>query len=111
MLLLMLALAPLIQNPSAVTHPKGDRQPLFTAGDYPPEARRNQWEGSVIVDLTVTTDGRVSKCAVVKSSGYEILDTTTCQILGRRAKFYPARDGNGNPVEDVVRTPPINWSL
>lgn len=102
---------PLIQNPVAVTHPKGDRQPLFFDGDYPAEARRNGWEGSVIADLTVTPEGRVSKCVIVQGSGHAILDSATCAILTTRAKFDPARDRGGNPVEDVVRTPPINWSL
>ncbi len=110
-LLLMLALAPVNQNPLAVTHPKGDRQPLFSESDYPAEARQTGWEGSVIFDLTVTPEGRVSKCVIVESSGHAVLDTATCTILTTRAKFYPAKDRNGKPVEDVVRTPPINWSL
>jgi protein TonB len=107
----MLVLAPVIHNPLAVTHPKGDRRPLFEASDYPPEARRSGWEGSVIADLTVTAKGRVSQCVVGESSGYAVLDQATCTILTTRAKFYPAKDRSGNAVEDVVRTPPINWAL
>jgi len=99
------------QNRLAVRHPKGNRAPLFEAGDYPAEARKHGWEGSVIADLTIDTRGRVSKCVIVKSSSYSALDNATCQIFVKRARFYPARDAKGSPVEDVVRTPPINWSL
>jgi hypothetical protein len=42
-LLLMLALAALNQNPLAVTDPKGDGQPLFSESDYPAEARQHGW--------------------------------------------------------------------
>lgn len=111
MLLLMLALAPVVHNPLAATHPKGDGRPVFYGNDYPLEAKRNGWGGSVIVDLTVTPGGRVSKCAIVQSSGHSVLDDTTCTILSKRAHFHPARDLSGHPVEDVVRTPPINWAL
>ena len=104
-------LAEVAQNPLAVRHPKGNKALLFEAGDYPAEARKHGWEGSVIADLTVDPQGRVSKCVIVKSSTYSVLDKATCQIMTARAHFYPARDAHGAPVEDVVRTPPINWSL
>ena len=111
MLLLLLGLATVIQNPLAVTHPMGDGQPLFSESDYPAEARQHGWEGSVILDLTVTPEDRVSKCVIVESSGHPVLDTATCTILTTRAKFHPAKDRSGKPVKDVVRTPAINWSL
>jgi TonB family protein len=110
MLFLILAQAALAQNPLAVTHPKGDRRPLFSSNDYPAEAARHGWSGSVVADLTIDWRGRVSKCKIVQTSGHAILDTKTCEILVQRAKFYPARDRDRKPVEDVVRTPPINWS-
>ena len=121
MLVLILAFAAVAQtdaavpavarNPLAVTGPKGDGGRLMSSDDYPAMARQNGWQGIVIADLVVSPQGRVSKCSIVRSSGYPLLDSKTCSLLTKRAKFHPARDANGNPVEDGVRTPPIIWSL
>jgi protein TonB len=109
MLLALLAQIALAQNPLAVAHPEALPLPVFYAADYPFEARRHGWEGTVIADLTIGTRGVVGKCDVVKSSGYKVLDDTTCNILVKRARFRPARDKDGNSVADVVRTPEIRW--
>jgi protein TonB len=109
MLLLILAQVAVAQNPLAVVHPKGDGGPLFSSSDYPAEAYRHGWKGSVVADLTINVNGRVSKCEIVQSSGYAVLDSRTCDILVQRASFYPARDRDKKAVEDVIRTPPINW--
>lgn len=92
-------------------NPKGDLRTLFSADDYPAEAQRKGEEGTVQVDLTVGSEGRVSTCKVIRSSGSPILDSATCRILQHRARFTLARDANGNSISDVVRTPPIVWRL
>ena len=84
---------------------------LFSVDDYPPEAVRKGWQGTVIVDLLVSPEGRVSACRVVQSSGHAVLDQQTCKIMQTRARFVPAKDKDGNAVEDVVRSPPIMWRL
>jgi len=84
---------------------------LISYQDYPPEAVRRGWEGSVIADLTISPAGRVSICRVVGSSGHKLLDQATCRIMLKRAMFHPAKDKDGRPVEDTIRTPPINWRL
>jgi len=61
--------------------------------------------------MPTNVHGRVKDCRVVKSSGYSILDKATCDLLTRRAKFSPATDEHGNPIEDVVRTPPVEWKI
>jgi protein TonB len=109
MLLTVLAQVALAQNPVAVTHPKALSRPVFYADDYPFAARRHGWQGTVIADLTINARGTVDKCAVVKSSGYKLLDDSTCDILVKRAQFHPARDKSGNAVADIFRTPEIHW--
>ena len=47
----------------------------------------------------------------MKSSGYKILDDTTCSILAKRARFHPARDKDRNAVVDMFRTPEIGWKV
>ncbi len=41
---------------------------------YPDLARKNRWEGQVLLRLSISADGRVSEVEVIRSSGYEILD-------------------------------------
>jgi protein TonB len=109
MLLALLAQIAVTQNPLAVTHPQAFRIPVFHADDYPFQARRHGWEGTVIADLTIGVRGTVDKCDVVKSSGYKLLDDTTCSILVKRARFHPARDKDGRAVPDLFRTSEIGW--
>jgi TonB family protein len=100
---------------AAATYASGEdgqaARTLFSAADYPVEALKNGWEGEVVADLTVSPEGRVTACAIVKSSGHDVLDQATCDIVRKRAVFKPAIDANGKPIEDHVRTPPIKWAL
>jgi len=98
-------------TPNAAPPPPHPRGVFNGLADYPPEAVRNHWEGTVVADLTVSPAGRVSVCKIIKSSGHSILDDATCKLLIDRAVFTPARDANGNPVEDHVQSPPISWHL
>jgi len=90
---------------------KGDMRALFSADDYPAEAQRKGEEGTVQVELTVDQNGRVSACRIVRSSGSRSLDTASCSILTRRARFTPARDAEGRAVVDKITSPPIVWRL
>ena len=82
---------------------------IFRSQDYPPEAAKKHWQGAVVVDLTVDTDGHVAACNVVRSSGYAVLDDKTCEVFRVRARFQPAKNSAGMPIQAVVRTPPIAW--
>jgi periplasmic protein TonB len=90
---------------------KGDLRSLFSPDDYPAAAQASGAEGSVRASITVGPDGRVVGCNVIQSSGNGALDSATCNILRRRAKFVPARDSNGNPTTDTLTTPTIVWRL
>jgi protein TonB len=90
---------------------KGDLRSLFSADDYPASAQSSGAEGTVRASLTIGPDGRVTGCNITQSSGNGALDSATCNILRRRAKFTPARDSNGNPTSDTIATPSIIWRL
>ena len=90
---------------------KGDVRTLFSADDYPASAQAAGAEGTAQATLTIGPDGRVVGCNLIKSTGNGALDSATCNILRRRAKFTPARDSNGNPTTDTYTTPPIRWQL
>lgn len=90
---------------------KGDLRSLFTGDDYPAAAQSAGAEGTAQAQLTISPDGRVTGCSLIRRTGNSALDAATCSILQRRAKFTPARDSNGNPTTDTVTTPPITWRL
>jgi protein TonB len=90
---------------------KGDLRTLFSADDYPAAASAAEAQGTAQATLTIGPDGRVVGCNLVRSTGNGALDSATCNILRRRAKFTPARDSNGQPTTDTVTTPPIVWRL
>ena len=90
---------------------KGDLRTLFSADDYPAAASAAEAQGTAQATLTISPDGRVVGCNLIRSTGNGALDSATCNILRRRAKFTPARDSNGQPTTDTVTTPPIVWRL
>ena len=95
----------------SATSARGDLRSLFSADDYPASAQSAGAEGTTRASLTIGPDGRVVGCSIIQSSGNGALDSATCNILRRRAKFVPARDSNGNATTDTITTPPIVWRL
>ena len=83
---------------------------LFSTDDYPQAAIRREEQGTVAYKLAINTRGRVSDCAIVKSSGSAALDKASCSILRRRARFDPALDTAGQPVTDTYEGR-IRWEL
>jgi protein TonB len=90
---------------------RGDLRSLFSGDDYPESARDANATGTARASLTISPTGQVVGCTITQSTGNSALDSATCNILRRRAKFTPARDSNGNPTTDTVETPPITWQL
>jgi len=89
---------------------KANLPSLFSTDDYPQSAIRNEEQGTTAVRLTIGTDGRVADCSITQSSGSSALDTATCNIIRRRARYSPAKDQAGNPITgtDAAR---IRWEL
>src|SRR5438552_6090505 len=93
----------------SATSAKGDLRTLFSTDDYPPAALSAGVGGTAQAELTIDASGRVVGCNLIRCTGNGALDSATCNILRRRAKFTPARDSNGNATSDTLRTPPIVW--
>ncbi|BCA58177.1 energy transducer TonB [Sphingomonas sp. HMP6] len=66
--------------------------------DYPAESLRAGEEGDVTASWTIGTDGRVSDCKIVVSSGHPLLDEATCKAMTLRARYTPAFDRLGKPI-------------
>ena len=56
---------------------------------YPRAAIDNNWEGEVVVLLSIGADGRIAGLQVRKSSGYEILDRQALDMFRNAKPFVP----------------------
>lgn len=75
---------------------------------YPEHARRQGWEGKVLVRATVGADGRVQSASLAKTSGYGLLDQAALRAV-RGWKFRPQTIG-GIPAQATIEVP-VNFSL
>ena len=89
---------------------KGSLVGLFSSEDYPVSALSANQQGTTAVRLTIGTDGRVAGCDITSSSGSSSLDSATCNILRRRARFSPAMDSDGHPTTDTY-SQRITWRV
>ena len=89
--------------------PRGEAQSYFSRDDYPAAALGSGAHGRVSVMLRIDTQGRITDCHVLRSSGSSILDQATCNIMHRRARFTPAMDSNGNPVVSYIAQH-VDWT-
>lgn len=98
------------QTASGAQSAHGSVAALFSGDDYPADAQMRDEQGTVGVELKIDKQGRVSRCNIAQSSNSKSLDSATCRILQQRARFTPARDNSGQPVEDTY-TQRITWRL
>ncbi len=81
------------------------RKPEKIAGDirstrdYPARTRQDRIGKSVVILLTVGTDGRVAGCKIWRASGVPEADAVTCRLAIDRFRFRPAIDAQGRPTE------------
>ena len=96
----------LVERPTPKTNP-GTWVPQHT---YPRDALRAGIEGAVSFTLNVGVDGRPTQCRVTSSSGNDSLDWAACENLIQRARFAPAKDKKGNPIESTY-TNRVRWAI
>lgn len=76
--------------------------------EYPERARREGWEGTVLLRVLVDEEGKSKSIEVSRSSGFEALDQAAVKTV-KGWRFYPARYGEMR-VESWVKIP-IVFSL
>ena len=74
---------------------------INSARDYPPDPEGKRLGSSVIVALTIQTDGRVGGCRVLRPSVDALADVATCRLATQRFRFRPATDAAGKPVQSA----------
>lgn len=71
--------------------------------DYPMIARRNGYEGEVLLRVWVLKDGKVGNVELERSSGYKVLDKSALKAV-KDWVFVPGKK-NGVPVSSWVMVP------
>ena len=89
---------PPIPGPITPARPIGNPATWVNVDDYPKEASQAGIEGTVGFRLSIDRMGNVDGCQITLSSGYLVLDDTTCRLLSARAKFTPAQDATGRRI-------------
>ncbi len=84
----------------------GDRPSASTlnavAPIYPKEALNNNWQGTVVLEITVGVDGNPKSITLVKSSGYTVLDNSFIRTVTHYYTFKPKRF-LGQNIESTLR--------
>lgn len=106
--------APAAPPPAAgglrVARPTGNPGEWVTENDYPAKALREGAEGTTAFHLTIGGDGTVTGCTVTSSSGSAELDDLTCRLISQRARFSPALNAKGQPIEGSYNSR-IRWVI
>jgi hypothetical protein len=82
---------------------------LFGSADYPQDVLERHVSGMATVRITIGTDGRVSDCTLLVTSGNATLDRVTCGVLRERARLRPGLDRNGQPIA-VTMIQSVGWA-
>jgi protein TonB len=90
--------------------PKNDPRKWVNTDDYPSRDLREGNEGVTAFRVVVGSNGRVSACEIVRSSGHPGLDAATCKAVTARARFEPATDENGEKVVGTYGNS-VRWQI
>ncbi|NMW30870.1 TonB family protein [Altererythrobacter sp. RZ02] len=82
----------------------------ITQSDYRTSWINREYTGVARFQLSIGTNGRVQNCQIMASTGHSVLDTATCKLASRRARFEAARDSNGEKVIGSY-TGSVRWEL
>ena len=90
-------------EPEPVREKKPARLIKSERPDYPQVARKEGWEGTVVLRITIGTGGDVENVITQTSSGYPALDESAAQSV-KTWQFDPAKDGDA-PISTSVDLP------
>lgn len=94
----------------SVAIPIGSPGAWIGAGDYPATALRFEMTGITVFKLTIDDSGKPSRCDIIESSGFEVLDTATCERLMANARFAFSRGPAGKPTDHTYSNR-VRWVL
>lgn len=74
----------------------------LTVRDFPDDLIGPGQQASVGVRYTIETDGNVSGCSVLRSSGFTQVDALACRLIMQRFRYRPATNRAGQPVRAII---------
>ena len=83
---------------------------LFSESDYPSDAIQANQSGGVKLLLLIDEAGTVQDCTLIETSGIALLDSRSCAVIVKGAKFKPATDVQGRPMKSSIITV-IKWMI
>lgn len=89
---------------------KGNPGRWVTNDDYRTRWILEEMAGTARFNLAIDARGKVTGCTITRSTGHAPLDTATCDLVTKRARFDAARDGTGKPVAGNY-TGVITWQI
>lgn len=89
---------------------KGNPGKWVTNEDYRPRWVQEELSGTARFTLSIDARGKVTGCTITRSTGHPALDTATCDLVTKRARFDAARDGNGKPVAGTYSNA-VTWRI
>ena len=96
-----LAISSADEKNAAITEPVAATYLNNPAPEYPARARSRRQQGTVMLQVRVTEQGRPDAVEIFRSSGYESLDEAALDAV-RQWKFVPARRGSQLVEASVV---------
>ncbi|MEA2094625.1 MAG: energy transducer TonB [Pseudomonadota bacterium] len=75
---------------------------------YPTIARRRGWQGIVILELHIESDGHISRLHVTETSGYPVLDQAAISSLQLASVPHAGQWLNGHAIDIMV---PVEYRL
>lgn len=90
--------------------PLGSPGSWVGSDDYPAIASFYDMAGVTSFRLSVDATGKPSRCDIVESSGFDVLDRATCERLMANARFSPPSDRAGKPTEGTY-TNRVRWVM
>lgn len=61
----------------------------YPSPDYPLFARKNRYQGAVLIDIKVDPSGAITSVSLEKGSGYPLLDEAALDVVKNRWRFPP----------------------
>ena len=90
--------------------PRNDPARWVTDSDYRSRWIREGLHGTAKFRLDIAANGKVSDCVITQSTGHDVLDQATCELIAKRARFAPATGPTGLVTEGTYSSS-IRWVL
>ncbi|MEP3050540.1 MAG: TonB family protein [Erythrobacter sp.] len=114
-------IGPVVENPGlgeAVTpiveivgaSPSNSPSRWVRDSDYRAIWIRRGMSGTARFNLDIDRSGRVTDCTITRSTGHAALDTATCALVSKRARFDAAQNSAGATVSGTYSSS-INWQI